>query len=96
MRASGFLDSTDAEMIELFASSWGEYRVAKDSVDTLGVLLETVSDRGYEIMKQNPACAVAANAWKRCRSLLHDLGVGPRNDLQAGQQTEDPFEALLS
>ena len=98
MSAQGILSDKDGPAIDLFAGAWEEYLEARAFVmgtekTPAGVVCES-QEKGKIVYRKNPAAVVMANAWNRAKSLMHELGIGPRSTIEA-EDAEDAFEEML-
>ena len=96
MEREGVLDTSDEKLLEVWACVYEEYRQAKDEVDTHGIMIECESDRGFDVVKKNPACSVAHAKLVMIKSLLHEMGIGPRNRFDKGEEKDPLAEFMLS
>ena len=95
MRAQGILSDKDGAAVELYAGAFEEYRSARDDVMQNGITIKTITDRGHEVERKNPATAVMNTAWSRAAKIQTELGLTPKGKLGAKEQS-DPFEKLVA
>ena len=95
MRAKGILSNKDGAAVDLYAAAWEEYRIARDDVMRNGITIKTVTDRGHEVQRKNPATAVMNSAWGRAAKLVCELGLTPKGE-SGGKIQADAFEKLAA
>ena len=99
MRDAGVLDSADWAAVELFAAAYESYRGFQKDVNENGATVWTVTERGHDVEKPNPAVKAMFQAMAMCRQHYACLGIGPdaRAKLGVGDdgEQEDPFESLM-
>lgn len=71
------LSRIDRGVIEATASAYATWQDAEKDVAENGFTVETLSAQGYQVMKQNPACQVLSDSWRRYLAGLVHLGLTP-------------------
>jgi P27 family predicted phage terminase small subunit len=92
------LTLADRKALELLVAAYAEWRAAVKLIAAEGATYETVSRTGGTMIRAHPASAIAADAWRRIRSMLIEFGLTPaaRSKVHtAGRPPVDPFEEFL-
>ena len=84
MKKSGLLDSADARALEMFAAAYEEFRVFRSDVMKNGATVITVSARGHEQARPNPALSGLRSARDTCIKLFACLGIGANHRASLG------------
>jgi P27 family predicted phage terminase small subunit len=70
------ITAADATALELLCGAYAEYFKASAVVQRRGATYKTRTDSGI-IERRRPEVAIAADAWKRVRSMLLEFGISP-------------------
>jgi P27 family predicted phage terminase small subunit len=84
------LTKQDRSIVELAALAYAEYMDAIDEVKKYGTTYETTNQNGDRLIKANPAVTIRADAWRRYRAAICELGFSPA--ARAKVSTTDPGE----
>ena len=90
----GLFSQADAVALELFCSSYSDYREAEDNVRKYGKVLK--SPKNY--MYQSPFVGLKNTAHEQCLRLLAEFGMTPVSRARLGATAaapSDEFEAFL-
>lgn len=88
----GVLTVADSSALELLADSLAQYKECRQFIMDHGTTYETVNENGTVLTRTYPQVALAAEAWKRAKSMLIEFGLTPsaRGKLKIEKQ-EEPF-----
>ncbi len=67
----------DRHALVLLCEAWAEWRECLEIIAEEGRTYEAVSDRGGSSLRAHPAVAQAADAWRRCDTMLANFGLSP-------------------
>lgn len=85
------LTNQDRSIVELAALAYSEYVAARNLIiDNGGETYETTNTTGGAVIKAHPAVAIRADAWRRYRAAVCELGFTPA--ARAKVSTVDPGE----
>lgn len=90
----GSLSRSDANAIEVYASTYGRYKAACDDIKLNGMVQRASS--GYE--SQRPSVGIANTCAKILTSMLDSFGLTPssRARVHARREADDPTDTLAS
>ena len=92
------VSEADRKALELLCDAYAEWRRAREVVIEHGTTYEAENVNGGLMLKVRPEVALAADAWRRIRSMLTEFGLTPaaRARVKVGEiPEEDPLEAYL-
>jgi len=100
LNAMQILTTADRMALTLLCDAYSEYREARDIVKDKdnGPTYETINQMGDKMIRARPEVAMAADAWKRVRSMMSEFGLTPssRSKVSAvGAKEEDPLASFL-
>jgi P27 family predicted phage terminase small subunit len=71
------LTEAEGAILELAARAYSTWRRAEEEVAENGLTYESVTEDGGRLIKANPAATIAADAWRRYRAAVCELGFTP-------------------
>ena len=94
------LGSADGKALELLADAYHEYRVARQFIYENGSTYSSPTKEGGKIIRAYPQVNIAADAFKRVRSMLIEFGATPaarsKVDALPVERTVTPLQALIN
>lgn len=88
LRKMGIEDRASRYQVELLALAYWEWRQASDYVRKHGQVYEVATPGGVKRMT-NPEVKIAADAWRRVKSGLEELGLTPSAAIRFSQKSEE-------
>lgn len=77
-------DKADRYAVELLARAYNDWRQAQEFVEKNGSSFQVTSREGAVIWRPYPQVRVAADAWRRVKSMLEELGLTPASRVKFG------------
>ena len=84
------LTKGERSILELAVRAYSTWMKAEEELVENGLTYETTNQNGDRVLKSNPAAAIAADAWRRYRAAVCELGLTPA--ARAKVSTVDPDE----
>ena len=94
----GVLTIADGKALEQLCSTYNEWRELIKLIDRDGYTYKTTGRGGDEMIKANPAVALAGNAQQRIRAMMIEFGLTPSSRARVKAERkpkEDPLAAFL-
>jgi P27 family predicted phage terminase small subunit len=102
LEETGNLEVSDHHVLLLAAKDFEDHEEARANIRKNGITIETLSDRGHQVTKTNPAAAIVNQAATRLLRHYDRLGLTPASRLRSGRggsgsiQGYDPIGDLLN
>ncbi len=94
----GVLTAIDEKALELLIDAYCEYIQAREVVDREGMTYTTCTKTGDTMRRALPEVAIAADAWKRIRTMMAEFGMTPSSRTRITvkpPEAVDPMEDFL-
>jgi P27 family predicted phage terminase small subunit len=94
----GVLSEADATALELLVEAYGTYRNAQDVIAKNGLIYQTTTAAGDQMIRPRPEVAIAADSWRRIHKMLVEFGLTPasRTRVEAERPEYDPLLELMN
>lgn len=84
LRSMSLEDKADRYAVELLARAYNDWRKAQEFVEKNGSAFQVVTREGEVVWRQYPQVRVAADAWRRVKSMLEELALTPASRVKFG------------
>ena len=95
----GVLTIADGMALEMMCNAYSEWRDLRKVIDKEGSTYKTIGTSGDEVIKARPEVAMAADAWKRIKSMAAEFGLtaASRTKIQVNEKEEsDPLADYMA